>query len=508
MKTYDVCIITAATDSQAEGYRKQLEWRRSRNMLPEETEFLVYADPYGKRIGSGGSTIYVLYKLLERSDWNFDRAFRNKRMLILHSGGDSRRLPAYSAIGKVFAPLPTERFFALFDVQLNNLMQLPRLADGQVIVASGDVLLSFEPHCVAFSHTGVTGVAYSGSPTVASGHGVYVTSPGNLEGNPKKVINFLQKPSLCELQAANALDLAYRAFVDTGMMNFAIDAIEELISLSELHERIVSGNIQLDLYKEIAFAMLGKEDIPCAGQLKEIPFFVSLLPHCGFFHIGKSRKFLQNFYTLTHASALYDFRNFTRSNVQGYPQFKDAFVYNTFINTYHLEIEEPALIEGCYLDGKLKLEGENILTGVPEGAGDIVLKRGICLTVVPVKEGNWVSIIYGINDNFKRSIEDDEYTFMNISFSEWVKKHNVSPANLYDSGLQAADDGHLWNARLFPVSGNPAKAIQMSLVLQNNSRSIDLWKASRRMSLKDILQSADHERIMERYLCLIGKLSS
>ena len=511
MRTYDVCIITAANDSQAEGYRKQLEWRRSRDMLPEEAEFLVYADPHGKRIGSGGSTIYVLYKLLERFDWNFDRAFRNKRILILHSGGDSRRLPAYSAIGKVFAPLPTERFFALFDGLLDNLSKLPSLDDGQVVVASGDVLLSFEPYYVTFSDTGVTGVAYPDSPDVASGHGVYVTLPGNSEGNPVgsnpcvcSVFDFLQKPSLDELQAANALDLASRAFVDTGIMNFAIDAIEKLMALSELRKRIASGDIQLDLYKEITFAMLSKEKVPHAHQLAKISFFVSRLPYCGFFHVGKSRELLQNFHTLTHASALYDFRNFTRSNIKGYPQLKDAFIYNTFVNTAHVEVEEPVLIEGCYLDGKLKLEGENILTGVPEGASDIVLKRGICLTVVPVEEGNWVSIIYGIDDDFKCSV--NECTFLNTSFSEWMEKHGVSLYELYKNGLRTPDGGHLWNARLFPVSDDPAEAIQMSLALQDGGRSIDLWKASRRMSLKEILRSANHERLFEKYSWLDRKV--
>ena len=63
-KEYDVCVITAANDYQAQGYQKQLQWRKDKGTL-SQTEFFVFADPQGKRIGSGGSTIYVLYKLLE-----------------------------------------------------------------------------------------------------------------------------------------------------------------------------------------------------------------------------------------------------------------------------------------------------------------------------------------------------------------------------------------------------------------------------------------------------------
>ncbi len=63
-KEYDICVITAANDYQAQGYQKQLQWRKDKGTL-SQTEFFVFADPQGKRIGSGGSTIYVLYKLLE-----------------------------------------------------------------------------------------------------------------------------------------------------------------------------------------------------------------------------------------------------------------------------------------------------------------------------------------------------------------------------------------------------------------------------------------------------------
>jgi len=145
--------------------------------LPKETQFLVYPDPQGRRVGSGGSTIYVLCKLLEDFDYSFaqiDEFYEKKRILILHSGGDSRRLPAYSAVGKIFTPLPTEKYLALFDVLLDNFMRLPSLDGGQVIVTSGDVLLSFDPDYVAYSDTGVTGVAYPDSPDVASNHGVYI----------------------------------------------------------------------------------------------------------------------------------------------------------------------------------------------------------------------------------------------------------------------------------------------------------------------------------------------
>ena len=52
------------------------------------------------------------------------------RILILHAGGDSRRLPAYSPCGKLFVPLPGESHSALgltlFDRLAPSFLALPR----------------------------------------------------------------------------------------------------------------------------------------------------------------------------------------------------------------------------------------------------------------------------------------------------------------------------------------------------------------------------------------------
>ena len=240
VKAYDICVITAANEYQAQSYREQIRSRIDNGKLSQETKFIVIPDPYGKRIGSGGSTIFVLYRLFkqfcetDRSCRSAHDLLNKKRILILHSGGDSKRLPAYFAVGKVFIPLPIDFFPAfesikqkigfvtLFDLLLYNLMQLPRLNDGQLVIASGDVLLSFNAMEVRFGDYGVTGVAYPGPIDIASGHGVYIASPTLLDQNVRNVTGFLQKPTKEQLIQNDALDADNRAFVDTGVMNFSI----------------------------------------------------------------------------------------------------------------------------------------------------------------------------------------------------------------------------------------------------------------------------------------------
>jgi fucokinase len=541
-KAYDVCIITAANEYQAQGYREQIRWRINKGSLPKETEFLVFADPHGMRIGSGGSTIYVLYKLLEHFccaareyalPYEF---FKNKRILILHSGGDSRRLPAYSAVGKIFTPLPTgfspfseqneriDEVVTLFDLLINNFMQFPNLNDGQVIVTSGDVLLSFNSSEITFSDSGVTGLAYPGPVEVASSHGVYIVNQ-NLPGqNLRKVANFLQKPAYDELKACNGLDTANRAFIDTGVLNFTLDFIKALIEASgisiengrvivekdSLCENLINAKVKLDIYKEFPFTMLGKiGDFSYSSfvdTLHQTPFYVYLLPYCEFLHIGTSRHLLQNFHTINYTASIYNFQNYDKSKTIDKSGLGKAFVYNSLIDTASIKTNGLCLIEGSYLKGCIQLDDENILTNIPDNAGDINLQKGICLGCVPVKkeENVWVPIIYGIEDDFKGLVEDSKTTFLNETFLSWMKDRGILPADLWKNDKPM----DLWNAQLFPFGTFLQDSMAMALSLQNpEAFQLEKWKSWKRMSLQEILEFIDYERLMCSYSNLIQKIN-
>src|SRR5208282_707288 len=114
--TWDYLILTASNDRQAGGYENQLAIRRRAGLLNDVGTDLVVADPFGKRVGSGGSTIYCLMRVvqaeIERTGadaadmTSVERILSGLRILILHAGGDSRRVPAYGPCGKIFSPVP------------------------------------------------------------------------------------------------------------------------------------------------------------------------------------------------------------------------------------------------------------------------------------------------------------------------------------------------------------------------------------------------------------------
>ena len=243
---WDYLILTAANQAQAEEYQRQLDIREKLHLLGNVREWLVVADPEGKRVGSGGSTIWCLLEVLNRELSADPRrvgqpaawadVLRRLRILIIHAGGDARRLPAYGPCGKIFMPLPGRCESALgvtlFDRQLPIYAGLPPPASpvGQVVITAGDVLLEFSPQDVDLASNGLTGVACSATPELAAKHGVYCLGAGG------SVRRFLQKPSPAEQRQQGAVDNYGRSTLDVGVFSFDADVALTLLELCGVSE--------------------------------------------------------------------------------------------------------------------------------------------------------------------------------------------------------------------------------------------------------------------------------
>src|SRR5664279_6345992 len=96
---WDYLVITASNALQAEAYEAQIRLRQQNGLLSRVRHALVAPDLEGKRIGSGGATLGAIRRVLdlERTSSQEDtgQILRKPRILIVHAGGDSRRLPAY-----------------------------------------------------------------------------------------------------------------------------------------------------------------------------------------------------------------------------------------------------------------------------------------------------------------------------------------------------------------------------------------------------------------------------
>lgn len=66
----------------------------------------VVPDPSNARVGSGGATFNALITVQDLLSLRRDIDLLNSRVFIIHSGGDSQRLPCQSVCGKAWSSLP------------------------------------------------------------------------------------------------------------------------------------------------------------------------------------------------------------------------------------------------------------------------------------------------------------------------------------------------------------------------------------------------------------------
>ena len=257
-------------------------------------------------MGTGGATLNALDGLAGAVDAKLDHVWWSAhRVLVIHCGGDSSLLPQFSFAGKLFATLPAESAPAepvtAFDHMIAASTAWVRTFPGGLLVASGDVLLTFDASVLDWTRAGVTGVAMRQPLALAAQHGVYVAGPGG------RVYEYLQKPTAVEVEGAGGKLPDETAALDVGLLRFDAATAARLSSLSREMELADVGSI--NLYEHVTGALTGHWK-PAAGsssllqrlarELDGIPFWCCVV-EAGFTHFGTTRSFHR---LLTEAGAL------------------------------------------------------------------------------------------------------------------------------------------------------------------------------------------------------------
>ena len=258
---WDYIILTASNENQAVGYRKQLESRK--DSLPLQTHFAVIPDEGNVRVGSGGATLSVLKYIYQREKKiNGIGSFEGLRIMVIHSGGDSKRVPMYSAIGKLFSPvphtLPNGNSSTLFDEFLIAMAAVPSRVKAGMLVLSGDVLLLFNPLQIDFSGKGAAAISFKENVEMGKNHGVFLNSEnGNVE-------EFLHKQTVATLRKIGAVNDNDCVDIDTGAIIFSTDMLNDLYSLvstSENYHKYVNDKVRLSLYGDFLYPLAEKSTL-------------------------------------------------------------------------------------------------------------------------------------------------------------------------------------------------------------------------------------------------------
>ncbi len=535
---WDYLIVTASNDLQAQAYQEQLALRKKLGLLQGVRHALVLADPGGRRVGSGGSTVYCLAEVLSQElsgagaaaerPQAWEETLRRLRILIMHAGGDSKRLPAYSPCGKIFVPMPGETDSSLpptlFDRQLPIYLQLPAPESeiGQVVITAGDVLLRFDSEHVRFVESGVTGLACHADAEAASKHGVYCSGPADT------VRLFLQKPTPQEQGASRAIDAHGRTLLDIGVMGFTADVAMTLLGQFGLRRGAdgrfgIAGDLAdavvrygLDFYQEVCCAMgsdvtwqrylesLSKNKStwepaqarPLFDALSPTAFHVRVLPECEFLHFGTSSQLI--------SSGHYVLQQENRG-----PSADTVLTLNSEISGTARISGSKAWVEGCTITSRLDLGGENLLVGV-DVTEDLSLPRSACVDVVPGRSRSgsevWFVRCYGVQDRFN-SMGLATSLFCGRPLSRWLESVGGSGDDLWTSP-EARARQDLWEARLFPAAHGPLAYKDWLWMLEPGGATDDQrrsWRSADRYSLSEMAVLADLAAFHQRRQGLHGR---
>jgi len=416
-------------------------WLRRLREDPAAPAFLG-SDPPGRPLGSGGGTVSILHQAFlaevrRPGPGALERWISSAQSLVLHAGGESRRLPAYAVLGKAFIPVPPLPGLRprLVDQVLAD-FQLPAYAQvlteagpgAAALVTSGDVWLDFEASEIPEVRADIAGIGMRVPPEVAQHFGVFFVEKGSGPSGERPIAFFRQKPPAAEIARHLA---AHDAYVDTGMWLLSAAALQLLFRRCGFRpERGVFGGEKgqpdhLDLYGEVGAALGRRARVP--PRLRALGFSrlassVIPLESARFHHLGSSRQLLEAMEQLQRGSL--GVRRAHRVGCAPGP-FEPA-------------AQAPCWIEGASTDRPLRLDGWNLLTGLPQGARVRRLPQLACLDVAPVRGGRYVVRAYHLDDAFRGTPR--AATLCGQPAAAWLRARGLDPSA---SDVQAV--------RAFPV---------------------------------------------------------
>ncbi len=491
---FDLVVLTVANAVQQRFAQRELARRQEQELLPAGCAHLVVPDPRGARVGSGGSTLLVLAQLARR-----DGAFAGRRVLVIHSGGDSRRLPAFSARGKIWAPMDRggqgpDRAPALFDIILGELGRIALPAAGGVVVASGDAALRLKDERITrrtrngsaaaggLAARGATVMAFPAGFERARRHGVFTLGAGG------RVRCALQKPDRAAARAAGAVRRDGTLLVDSGIFHFPPAACTALLQAAGARARdgqaragslladLALGRANLDLYGEIASAMSAREHVDS--------FLERFAPAET---APRRRAQLRRFFVHAHRVALHAaplragrflHLGSSREWVERIGSTEPERIFGEWIGASQALMAAP---------GTLRLRA---VEGAPRVIREILLSADCCLAAVPVGARSWCVAPHGIDDDCKTTAQAGG-TIAGRPLAALPQRTGVSVRAIWGTHPHT-----LWHARIFPA-GDAARGATAARWILTGSNAPVGWRRMQRLSFADLMHRANADRMAD-----------
>ena len=360
-------------------------------------EFFCTHDPIGHKLGSGGGTAWLLEAAYEegrskegrskegRSE-DFELWLSQEKRLLIHAGGQSKRLPAYAISSKILTPVPVFRWERgqrlsqdLLSLQLPLYEKILMLAPDSLhtMIVSGDVLIRTTKPLAPIPEADVVCYGLWLDASRAKNHGVFVSS----RQSPSVLKQMLQKPSV---QTLSEIQKDHYYLTDIGIWLLSDRAVKTLMKKCE-------GGAY-DLYAEFGCALGTDPTLPDAdlGGLT-----VAIVPLEGgeFYHFGTSREMISS--TVALQNLVNDQRDIMHHDRKPHPSI---FAQNAVMEIPFTEENQNIWIENSHIGKGWTLTRDHVITGVPRNDWQIRLEPGECIDVVPVGDSDYEVRRYRIDE--------------------------------------------------------------------------------------------------------------
>lgn len=455
---------------------------RNATSLPldrRDTVTYVDSDPPGCKLGSGGGTAWIADRFRDAYPGS------KGRTVIIHAGGQSRRLPAYAATGKSLTPLPVLRWAVgekidqtLLDAQLPLLERIVAEApEGlDTLVASGDVLIRCEGKLPDIPRADVVCFGMWAEPTQACNHGVFFAPRS---GSERHSLDFmLQKPTIEQLAELNR---SHYYLMDIGLWLLSERAMRLL------HERSTDrdGNYHFyDLYSQFGCA-LGANPSETDAEVNSLSVAIVPLHNGEFYHFGTTRQLLSS--TLSLQNIVADQRRILHIPAKPNPAL---FVQNCIMGRRLGSENDNVWIENSFIGSRWTLTRGNVVTGVPENDWPLTLHPGHCLDIVPVDSDKFAIRPYGFDDPMRGMTDMESTLFLGRPAREWFAER----------GLECPSGNDIQQTPLFPIV-TTIHEMEMTARWMLSEPKLDegrkIWLDAEKVSADGIMERASLGRLLE-----------
>ena len=456
-------------------------------------EWFCTSDPIDKKLGSGGGTTWLLQEWYNQRNkeameagGKFDADADAEKRILLHAGGQSRRLPGYAPSGKVLTPIPVFRWARgqrlgqhLLSLQIPLYERIMNQApDGlRTLIASGDVYIRAERPLQPIPNVDVVCYGLWVDPVLATHHGVFVSD----RKHPEALDFMLQKPSLTQLEE---LSKTHLFLMDIGIWLLSDRAIDVLMKRSHVDD---SDELRYyDLYSDFGLS-LGRHPRIEDAELNQLSVAILPLPGGEFYHYGTSRELLSS--TVTLQNKVFDQRRIMHRKVKPNPAI---FVQNAEVGVSLGAQNDNLWIENSHVPASWTLGSRQIITGVPHNDWPLALPNGVCIDVVPLADNRWAARPYGFDDAFRGDLSNPQTLFMGRPFIDWLSDRDLS----LDAIGGRTDD--LQAAPIFPVTDNIAdlgKALRWMVSEPQLAEGKEVWLHACRLCADELSAKADLRRL-------------